>query len=86
MVPRKQRTTDFLIALSCIVSFAMGLAACGQGDGSPTASDGTPLSGEAARLVLFDDFEYDVARSATDAELQFRAPGAVSLHEGAVCV
>ncbi len=75
MVPRKQRATDVLIALSCIVSFVMGLAACGQGDGSPTASEGSTPSGEIARLVLFDDFEYDVARSATDAEQQFRAHG-----------
>ncbi|CUQ65421.1 exported protein of unknown function [Candidatus Nitrospira inopinata] len=75
MVPEKQRTT-FLIALSCIVSFAMGLAACGHGDELPDAADGgTPPPVGTSRLLFFDDFEYDVARSATDAELQFRAHG-----------
>lgn len=36
---------------------------------------GGPAPVEIGRLLLFDDFEYDVDRSATDAEQQFRAHG-----------
>ncbi|MCP9442300.1 MAG: hypothetical protein NNA20_06875 [Nitrospira sp.] len=74
MVFRTPRANMLVAMLYGMTMAGGGLAACGQGDGSPTVSGGsTPLG--TARLVLFDNFEYDIDRSATDAEQQFRAHG-----------
>ncbi|MCP9448242.1 MAG: hypothetical protein NNA22_11830, partial [Nitrospira sp.] len=56
-----------------------GLVACGQGTESPGPGSVTSPAGETARLLLFDDFEYDVARDATNAEVAFRARGWVDV-------
>lgn len=79
MALRTLRANMLVVTLSGIALAGVGLVACGQGSESPTTSSGSPSSVEAARLVLFDDFEYDVARSATDAEQQFRARGWVDV-------
>ncbi len=75
MALRTLRANMLVVTLSGIALAGVGLVACGQGSESPATGGGSPSSVEAARLVLFDDFEYDVARSATDAEQQFRAHG-----------
>ncbi|MCP9468691.1 MAG: hypothetical protein NNA31_01690 [Nitrospira sp.] len=75
MASRTQRANALVLAVSGVVFVGSGLVACGQDDESSATGSGNSRSGATARLVFFDDFEYDVARSATDAELQFRAHG-----------
>lgn len=75
MAIRTLRANMLVVMLYGIALAGVGLVACGQGSESPATGGGSPSSVEAARLVLFDGFEYDVARSATDAEQQFRAHG-----------
>lgn len=71
---KTQRASCFT-ALSFSLLLGAGFAACGQGDDVSETGGGGPPPVEIGRLLLFDDFEYDVDRSATDAEQQFQVRG-----------